>query len=97
MVHKTAQNPSSIENTLDFSLSSIQNQTLTASQSSFQPNPQASDFSTMQLLFQTNSAGQNNFSGLNQIQPLNLIQQPQGLSGFNFGNSTTNPPVNNDQ
>ena len=96
MVHKSAQNPTNIDNALDFSLSSVQNQQFAATQSSLQQNPQASDFSTMQLLFQTNSMGQNNFGGLNQNPSFYLAPQPQVNSGLNFNNFSTNPQPGND-
>jgi hypothetical protein len=96
MVHKSAQNPTNIDNSLDFSLSGIQNQSFSATQSSLQQNPQASEFSTMQLLFQTNSMGQNNFGGLNQTASFNLPQQPQVNAGLNFNNFPTNPQASNE-
>lgn len=45
----------------------------------------------MQLLFQTNSTGQNNFGGLNQLNSLNLTQpQPNLVNNTPLSPQTTN-------
>jgi len=81
---------------LDFSLTSVQNPPLSVNQAPLQQNIQASDFSTMQLLFQTNSMGQPNFGGLNQINNNNFAPQPQVNGGLNFNNLPTNPQANSE-
>jgi hypothetical protein len=86
-------NSSQIQNSLDFGLTS--GNSFANPLNTVPPGPSSSDFSTMQILFQTNSLGQSNLGAQNQInfatapqsQPANLNLAPSVPSNaVNTGN-----------